>query len=414
MGIRTFTFGGTSSGNYNMFITSASAYGAPERAVEMMEIPGRNGHYALDHGRFENVEVTYHVVVHDDNNTSFQSGMSDVRNWLCSQIGYQRLEDDYNANEYRMAVYRSGLEVEGEDTFWNGAEFDIVFDCKPQRWLTSGEVKSSISSGSSVTNPTLFDAHPLIEFKGYGNISIGGKTINVASIPIGNILLSNGSTFTVKNQTSSTPIHTPAEIGSITIDISNLNAGDNIYVAESQVTYNFRCGRTVTSTSVTNESGEAWTTKSAIPSDTSAYFTTVISAQTFLKGTSATKTYEYKLDLVYGYSSTGATMTIKMEYNGSDKVTLYASLLKDSGSETWECVGKIAQINAFSTKVANNTFYVDFDIGEAYFANGASYTNANYAVSIPAILPKLQPGNNTITYDNTITNFKMAPRWWKV
>ena len=88
MGLRTFTFAGTASSTYNLFILEAASYNAPPRQVEMLEIPGRNGAYALDKGFFENVEVTYRVCVYDANQTSFATEISDVRNWLCSQVGY--------------------------------------------------------------------------------------------------------------------------------------------------------------------------------------------------------------------------------------------------------------------------------------------------------------------------------------
>lgn len=144
MGLRAFTFDGTSSSDFGMFITEASPYNAPERAVEMIEIPGRNGAYALDKGNFENVEQTYHVVVHGSNDADFREMMSDVRNWLCSKIGYCRLSDDYNPGEYRMATYKSGLET--DSTFWNGTEFDVTFDCKPQRYLAIGEELTEIGA----------------------------------------------------------------------------------------------------------------------------------------------------------------------------------------------------------------------------------------------------------------------------
>lgn len=415
MGLRKFKFAGTSSSAYNLFITEAATYNVPERAVEMLEVPGRNGAYALDQGRFENVEVTYHVVVHSTNNSGFQTEFSDVRNWLASQVGYQRLEDDYNSGVYRMAIFKGGLET--SEAFVNGAEFDIVFECKPQRWLTSGETATAVANNGTLSNPTLFDAHPLIECKGYGTIGINSEQIQVASVPIGDVVVSSGKSFYLDNFTETTSVHSTATVGSVTIDGSKLNSSDSIYVAELQLSFNIMDQRyNFETTSVSNESGESWSTVSGIASAHSIYFNTAIKPQTFTKGTASTKTYEY--DLHWEANSGGVTytqiMTVKVSYNGSRTITLSSSTIEDSNGETHSISAYIGQVSGYSTKVMTGTMYIDLDVGEAYFIDSDEYISANYGVTIPPKLPVLKPGNNTITYDNTITNFKVTPRWWKV
>ena len=58
---KSFTFDGVSSLNYGVYLTGTGVFNAPARAVEMVEIPGRNGNFALDKGRFENIQVTYNT-----------------------------------------------------------------------------------------------------------------------------------------------------------------------------------------------------------------------------------------------------------------------------------------------------------------------------------------------------------------
>ena len=93
------------SRDYGIYITGSSVFNSPERDVEMIEIPGRNGSYALDNGRFNNIEVTYPAGLFGGSEADFASGIRAFRNALASRIGYKRLEDDYNPNEYRMAVF---------------------------------------------------------------------------------------------------------------------------------------------------------------------------------------------------------------------------------------------------------------------------------------------------------------------
>lgn len=412
---KAMTIDGESSRAYGVYITGQAVYNAPQREVEMISIPGRNGQLALDKGRFENLEVTYPAGIYANTEEAFAEAVSNFRSFLCSRSGYVRIEDEYNPNEYRMGIYKSGLEV--ETAGHKGGKFEIIFDCKPQRFLSSGETVVTVASGGTLTNPTLFESSPLLECKGYGNILVRGVPITIASIPIGNILLSNSKSFTVKNA-EGTAIHDTEEIGSLVLDVSNLNSGDDIYLGRSTLTYNISINKawTLDSTSVTSETGESWSTKTAIVSPTTAYFTTTTSPYTFKKGTSATKTYEYTMDWSAdsGRVTYSGIKNIKLEYDGNSTITLYSSTISDSAGKTCEVVGTIGQVNGYSTKTATDTIYIDLDIGEAYRVSNNSYSSANYAVNIPAKLPTLKPGNNIITYDNTITNFKVTPRWWKV
>ena len=54
-----FTFDGENSKDYGVYITGSGVFNAPERDVEMISIPGRDGAFAQDMGRFSNIEVTY-------------------------------------------------------------------------------------------------------------------------------------------------------------------------------------------------------------------------------------------------------------------------------------------------------------------------------------------------------------------
>lgn len=406
---KSLIFDGESSRNYGVYITGEAVYNAPDRDVEMISIPGRNGSFALDKGRFQNIEVSYPAGIFAETEADFAQAISDFRNLLCSRSGYVRLTDDYNPNEYRMAIYKSGLEVEPAQL--KAGEFNIVFDCKPQRFLTSGETKRSVSSGSSITNPTLFPASPLMECKGHGNIYIDGVPIIVRSVPIGDVLLSNGLSFTKSNMERGTVQE------QIVLDVSKLNTGDNIYVNESTITYNISSGwDAFSAVYVQNESGESWTSTCAITSPTKAYFRTRIPAQNFNKGTAGTKTYGYwmRWEAEDGYVTASIPISIELSYDGANTITIKTKAIEDGGQDKYTLSGTIGQITGFSTIVVNNTFYIDLEIGEAYFISNNTYTSANYAVQIPPKLPTLRPGASVITYSNTITNFKLTPRWWKI
>ena len=148
---KSLIFDGEDSRDYGVYITGQAVFNAPERDVEMITIPGRNGEFALDQGRFENITVTYPAGIFADTEADFAQAISDFRNFLCSRKGYCRLTDDYNPDEYRMGIYKSGLDVKPAQL--KAGEFNITFDCKPHRFLTSGETPVTMPGKNLIPYP---------------------------------------------------------------------------------------------------------------------------------------------------------------------------------------------------------------------------------------------------------------------
>ena len=178
MAVNTFTFGGVTSSTYGIYVSGEALFNAPKRDAEVIQIPGRDGSFVLDRGSFENIEVTYRVFNQEKDLSDFRTKLANLRSALCSQVGYQRLTDTFHPDEYRMAAFIDGIEVVPVK-YNTASEFEIKFNCKPQRFLTSGETAVAVASGGKVTNPTLFDARPQLQVVGYGTIDIGGAEIEV-------------------------------------------------------------------------------------------------------------------------------------------------------------------------------------------------------------------------------------------
>lgn len=377
---KTLTFDGRSSSEFNVYITGEGVFNAPERAVEMISIPGRNGAFALDYGRFENIEVTYNCGIAGDNDADFASAISDFRNWLCSRNGYVRLTDDYNAGEYRQAIYKSGLEVTAENL--KAGEFPVVFECKPQRFLTSGENAISVTSGDTITNPTLFDSRPMLEVTGYGNINLGSSTISFDGEDIGNILIA-GSTWSGGSYGATTSTATKT----ITIDAALLRAGDAFTVTTKSSGY-IRIqsgGQSIVNTMIDRYEFSA----------------------TFSKGTAATRTDSVTQTI---------TAAISIAYNGNQTVTIRnVCTMTAQANRSVQAYIEMSDIYAYSTTPSDTSnVYIDLDIGEAWTEIGGEVASLNNRVTMPAELPTLTPGANTITFDNTITGLDIVPRWWKI
>lgn len=177
----TLTFNGINSASYGVYIAGDAVYNAPERSVEMITIPGRNGTVAMDGGRFENIEVTYPAFIGKSSQASFAGSVADFRNAILSAVGYQRLTDDYNPDEYRLAVYKSGFEVDPK-IYNRAGEFNLTFDCKPQRYLISGEATTVFTAAGTITNPTRFSSSPLLKVTGAGVVGIGDYSFTLTGL----------------------------------------------------------------------------------------------------------------------------------------------------------------------------------------------------------------------------------------
>ena len=161
------TFNGQNLRDFDVMISGEGTYNAPTRAVEEQIVPGRNGTLLIDGGRFENIVVTYPAFV-----PSIDS-LAQLRSYLLSVVGYARLTDSYHPDEYRLASFVDGITVDTSGRHNAHGQFDLAFNCKPQRFLISGETTQTFTEDGMLTNPTLYDAKPLIRIYGTGTVGIG-------------------------------------------------------------------------------------------------------------------------------------------------------------------------------------------------------------------------------------------------
>ena len=405
---KALKFGGVSSRTYGVYITGEAVYNAPERDVEMITIPGRNGSFALDNGRFQNIEVSYPAGIFADTEVDFRQAISDFRNFLCSRNGYVRLQDEYNPDEYRMAVYKSGLEV--DPAMLKAGEFKIVFDCKPQRYLTSGETKQTIaSSGDTITNPTLFDASPLLEITGHGDVGLGSETVTVYNQTLGRVVLADAFSTSTLVITANLRQGLLAQGDAFTVSGVKLLA---YFSAPEPNILNFKLSIQDTENIASYEA----TTVSA----TSLRGTITLSDITFTYGTAFTAPTA-KAKFRYSYDKSGSSSVssinpanIVVDYDGADTLTITLSGGITTSSAATYTLSHPDILGESTISTLTVPVYVDLDIGEAYGYVGSELQSLNNSVQIPANIPALSPGANTITFDNTVTDLKITPRWWKI
>ena len=408
-------FGGVDSSEYGIYITGEGVYNAPERDVEFVDIPGRNGAIALDQGRYQNIEVTYSAGVFGKGPEEFREALSDFRNAILSQRGYQKLEDTYHPEEFREAIYVAGLEVEPSQK--KAGQFELTFNCKPQRWLSVGALPVPVDSGDILGNPTIFDSSPLLEITGYGSVEFNGYTITLDNIPLGD-----------------TPILSPGGVentgdSSISYDLDSalFNVGDTITVKPSVFRFDFVYTGGSSGISVTKSTGDLDPTIETQHRGGAFVVTVSIPAVTFTVPANGSFSAHQYAGIVTMTPLTGSAVTatilpgiIVWGKDGDDppKLSFIASVTIDTTHERYLTHGTyITETGASvdsSVPMIGNPTYIDCDLGEAYKIEDGDLIPLNKAVAFGSDLPTLSPGLSKVTFDNTITDMKITPRWWRI
>ena len=173
-------FNNKSSSDCRIQVAHPPGYAYPERDYTITHIPGRNGDIIQDNGCYKNVERTYEVSF-DALSEDFATYANAVSAWLHSRTGYARLEDSYEPNYYRMATYQESSMF--ENLYNKAGTATIVFECKPQRFLKTGDNIITIQNSLTIMNPTGFEAYPLFKVTGTsGVLTVNGNSITFSSI----------------------------------------------------------------------------------------------------------------------------------------------------------------------------------------------------------------------------------------
>lgn len=407
----SFIFGNINTADYDVVIEGYGNYTAPKRAVEMVSVPGRNGAVVLDLGYYENGSASFVCVIQAFDQDEFAEKVARFRNAIVSQLGYQRLTEGYLPGEYRMAMYSGGLDDEPE-FIGRAGKFEVNFNCKPQRWLTSGESAVTVSDGDSFYNPTPFDASPLLMVEGYGTIGFNGYDIEIENAVMGEVELVQ-------------PISGSRATSPATISKESSNNGDTIILGSSTL-----------AVSITGN-GSLVTTGHSVPTITSnlgatlrieehvGFFDILIDIPTLqlVQGTSRTitdtvtvsvdlkdvidsqitRTVTHSFTVICEYNSTGSYYWMRSPLVRGDYVM-------SSDQYTKNYRGSITVDSTLS--ILGHPTYIDCDLGDAYMIKDGAYISLNSYIDLGSDLPVLASGNNPVTIDNTITELKVVPRFW--
>ena len=134
----------------------------PERKQSVQSIDGRSGDILISTNAFKNYNQPYEVFLDSKNKGGLQAVFPRLVDWLLGNEGYQRLEDSYFPDYYRLAYYSGGADF--LTMFNEYGRGTLTFNCNPCKYFKSGEKEVAITSGMKLYNPSAFAAAPLIRF----------------------------------------------------------------------------------------------------------------------------------------------------------------------------------------------------------------------------------------------------------
>lgn len=182
-----FYFAGQSCLDFGLHIEEYPHYTTAQRLVTTQQVPGRNGLLAFDAGAFGNAGVSYNVYVNATASNTMAAGR-EISTWLQGNTGYQRLEDAYDTEVYRMAIFTGPMDF--SNFFQRYGKATLTFSCMPQRFFKSGESPLKLSNGVTLRNYWMC-AKPLIQVSGSGQgiLYFNDYQVTISSIPSGGITL---------------------------------------------------------------------------------------------------------------------------------------------------------------------------------------------------------------------------------
>lgn len=176
-----FLFDGVNTEEKGIIVYGAAVDEIAPRDVEPVEIPGRNGVLHLDNGRWGERTQTYFVYLPGDN---YPARIAYARR-VFGRVphGYRRLEDTYNPDTFSLATFGDALAPESM-AFRTAGVCEIVFNCRPERFLRLGEQVIRAEGPVTLANPTGLPARPLIRVYGSaaGVLSVGAVVLYVDEI----------------------------------------------------------------------------------------------------------------------------------------------------------------------------------------------------------------------------------------
>ena len=175
----TFYLDGIDAQSAGIYLQKPIVFSEAVPNIESKTIPGRNGDLIFETGSYKNRSGSVSCFCLQED---VETAVSSAGRFLMRKKGYRRLETSNDPNHYWMARVENSPQMEMRIRVL--APFDISFDCKPQRFLKSGENAVVFTASGSLPNQYGQTALPLITLygQGAGTLTIGSCVVEVKNM----------------------------------------------------------------------------------------------------------------------------------------------------------------------------------------------------------------------------------------
>lgn len=163
----TMKYNNITSESMGVIIQTPPVYEFPSKIYEGIQIAGKNGELIIDSETYSNTDRTYFLALVFPTGTTFVENASKIVEWLTSANGYAELEDSYDPEHYRLAMFKDNGQL--TNLYDKATAINVSFNCKPQRFLKTGRNEITINSLDvwvEIINPTNYKARPIINVEG--------------------------------------------------------------------------------------------------------------------------------------------------------------------------------------------------------------------------------------------------------
>lgn len=150
--------------DWGLKVKEANWFDQPEKDLEFVSIPGRNGDFVVNNGRYKNMEIEYTFSLqHPQAYEKLNKITSELQSVFPTK--YLKLVDSVDPAHYRFGIWTGEISVNDITDYY--IEMTLGFNCKPLRY-ERGVIALKISSGvivdasSSLDNHTQSTAKPIV------------------------------------------------------------------------------------------------------------------------------------------------------------------------------------------------------------------------------------------------------------
>lgn len=160
-----FVYNGVSSKQFNIGIKTAPIRTIPERRVNTIEVPFRDGSFTLDTGTYGTFTIDFECLVVG----SFTpQHIRKIKRWLSEPFGKLQVSDELEL-EYEAKMINK---VDFEELVDNTGSFLVTFECQPYGHYRQGLCLHSVSNNTEIHNETDTIALPYMKIYGSGDITV--------------------------------------------------------------------------------------------------------------------------------------------------------------------------------------------------------------------------------------------------